>query len=583
MESRFKMTAAYAAAGLHVTRIYGLGSDGKTCTCRLGADCRSPGKHPVDWAWQRTATTDEEKIAEWWDGSDPEPNVGVVLGEKSGVIDVEWDTDEGKETAVRYGLTSIDTPTYTSSRSEHRLFLYDRRMPQQGVYKIGGLEVRIGGGDRGAQSVFPPSQHVSGVQYRWKDGMAVWECPVAPLPAGFLDAITGGAARAEPREPARAILHRKAGEGERHRMLLKMAARLCVKMEDVHDPVEQQEVLIMLRSINSTQCNPPKTPEEVEAIWRSELRWAIKVRAADRDRREALEARLSGKDEEEEAAKEAEASSMLSTPFSLTGLEYRAGEWWPGSWKLTVVHSHPVSYTLSIPPFGDGVDATVDVPLDVETYRSAAKVAAAVLSATHTVILDEVPEDWALVWNGRGKRKSSPAIRGLKAKLMDVAIQKEATAENMRYAMVAEWFLGSLTTSPKPDTSDDSDGEPDCHGAPAWVRGRDGVWELWFSWNRVWEAVDRGRRKLEDGDRLDLKKRLLGITGESRLPYGRHTAEGGSKRRYIRFTDKHLQALEQLASGETATYARRKLDMVPPPELGVVSLKDGTEEEKSLT
>jgi hypothetical protein len=95
--------------------------------------------------------------------------------------------------------------------------------------------------------------------------------------------------------------------------------------------------------------------------------------------------------------------------------------------------------------------------------------------------------------------------------------------------------------------------------------------------------VDRGRRKLEDGDRLDLKKRLLGITGEARLPYGRHTAEGGSKRRYIRFTDKHLQALEQLASGETATYARRKLDIGVPPELGVVSLKDGTEEEKSLT
>lgn len=582
MESRFKMAAAYAAAGHYVTRIYGLGADGKTCTCRLGAECRSPGKHPVDWAWQRTATTDEDKVAEWWDGSELEPNVGVVLGEKSGIIDVEWDSEEGKDTAIKYGLTAIETPTYTSSRSEHRIFLYDKRLPQQGVYKIGGLEVRIGGGDRGAQSVFPPSQHVSGVQYRWKNGLAIWETPLAALPADFLDAITGRVPMGEPREPARALLHRKAGEGERHKMLLKMAARLCLKMEDVHDPVEQQEVLIMLRSINATQCSPPQTPEEVEAIWRSELRWAIKVRAADRDRKEALEARLSGKDDEEEAAAEAEAAAMLSTPFSLTGLEYRNGEWWPGSWKLTVIHSHPVTYTLTIPPFGDGVDATVDVPLDVETFRSASKVAAAVLAATHTVILDEVPEDWALLWNGRGKRKSSPAIRGLKAKLMDVAAQKESTAESKRYAMVAEWFLGALTTSPKPDATEDSDGEPDCHGAPAWVRGRDGVWELWFSWNRVWEAVDRGRRKLEDGDRLDIKKRLMALTGETKLPYGRHAGEGGTKRRYIRFSDKHLQALEQLASGEPANNARMELDMGSGGKKTVVSLKDGSEEQKSL-
>jgi hypothetical protein len=42
----------------------------------------------------------------------------------------------------------------------------------------------------------------------------------------------------------------------------------------------------------------------------------------------------------------------------------------------------------------------------------------------------------------------------------------------------------------------------------------------------------------------------MAITGESKLPSGRHTSEGGVNRRYIRFHDKHIRALEKLASGE---------------------------------
>lgn len=548
MASRFQLAAEYAAKGWRVLRDYGLAGDGKSCLCRLGDKCPTPGKHPMDWAWQNVATTDEEKIAEWFPGGPNEPNVGVALGAASGIIDIEWDGEDGKATAIKYGLVGCVTPTYASSRSEHRLFCYDSRLPQQGVYKLGGLEIRIGGGDRGSQSVFPPSRHASGVEYAWKPGLSPGEVDVAPIPDSFMGAIlnaTGSAPVAK--EPARALLHRKATPGDRHHMLVRMAASLCVKMTDCHDPVEQQEVLLMLRAINTTQCVPPKTPEEVETIWRSELRWAIKVRAMDCDRKKALEAHSAGEEEEEAVAAEA----MADTPFTLTGLEYRDGEWWPGRWSLAVVNADPVAYVLTIPTFSAAGEKSVDVAVNAEVYRSASKLAHAVLEATHTVILDEVPEEWYLIWNGCGKKKNTPAIRGLKAKLMDVAVRKEATAEHMRFAQVAEWFLQAIMTTPAPTGDEDSDGEPDCHGAPAWVRGRDGTWELWFSWGRVWESVDRGRRKIEEGDQIGLKKRIIAITGESKLPAGRHKSDGGVNRRFIRFTDKHIRALEVLASGET--------------------------------
>ena len=559
MSERFQQAAAYAAKGWRVLRVYGLGDDGKTCLCKLGAGCPTPGKHPMDWAWQRSATTDEDVIGLWYDGEAPEPNVGVALGAQSGIIDVEWDGEEGKATAVRHGLVGCQTPTYVSSRSEHRIFRYDSILPQQGVYKIGGLEVRIGGGDRGSQSVFPPSLHASGVQYRWKEGYSPDDVEVANLPDSFMNAIlnaTGGGSGATMKEPARALLHKKATPGDRHHMLVRMAASMCVKMTDCHDPVEQQEVLLMLRAVNTTQCVPPKTPEEVETIWRSELRWAIKIRSTDCDRKKALEAHSAGEEEEEAVAAEAVADS----PFSLTGLEYRDNEWWPGRWKLAVVRGDPVAYVLTIPTFGDGDEKTVDVTVNADIYRSASKIAHAVLEATHTVILDEVPEDWYGIWNGRGRKREQPAVRGLKAKLMDVAVQREATAEHMRYAQVAEWFLAAIMTTPSPAEEEDHAGEPDCHGAPAWVRGRDGVWELWFSWSRVWESVDRGRRKIEEGDQLGLKKRIMALTGESKLLSGRHTSEGGVNRRYIRFVDKHIRALERLASGEISLSMTRQTE-----------------------
>ena len=90
----------------------------------------------------------------------------------------------------------------------------------------------------------------------------------------------------------------------------------------------------------------------------------------------------------------------------------------------------PVSYVLTLPAYGSGQNQTfVDVVLNAEQYRSASMVAQAVLEATHTVILDEIPRRMGgHLERSRGK-KNSPAVRGLKAKLMDVARRQEAAAE----------------------------------------------------------------------------------------------------------------------------------------------------------
>jgi hypothetical protein len=528
--------------------------DGKTCACRSGSECGTPGKHPIEPGWQISATTDESIIAEWFE-DDREPNISVKLGPDSGIIDVEWDDAAGEATAEKLGLKGIDTPTYISSRSEHRLFAFDPRLPEQAVVKIAGLEIRIGGGRKGAQSVFPPSLHASGVRYRWKEGFAPGDVPVAKIPDSLMTVILNEKGGGElSRSSTTEILHKVATAGGRHDALVRIAARNCINMLDCHDPQEQQDVFATLRSLNQTQCSPPKPAKEVEDIWRSALRWAIKVRAAgDRvDRKGAVETYVeSGGEPEAEAGSPAEPEGGIECPFTLTGLEFRDGEWWPGQWKLKVIHNDPVSFVMTVPVFEKGRTKLVDVTMDAENYRSAAKVAQKVLEATHTVILDAIPEQWGRIWAGQAAKPKLglTACRGLKAKLMDKAIEEAGAGECLRYAEVASWFLDVLSASPEPGDEADEDGEPDATGRPAWVR-RHGLWELWFSWGPVWSIVERQHKTLIEGEKAQTRKLILAVTGDMELAAGRAKGLGGQSKRYIRFTAKHLRALETFATGE---------------------------------
>lgn len=554
-DMKFKWAAQYAARGWHVVPCHG--SNGDKCTCR-SADCGTPGKHPVLNAWQHKSTTDEGELEHWYDGV-KNYNIGVQLGEKSGIIDIEFDTDQGRKTAERFGLDKAYTPTFTSKRSTHRLFKWDRRLPAQAVYKLAGLEIRIGGGKRGAQSIMPPSAHASGASYSWVDGMSPEDCDVAELPQELLVAIvneveaaSGSQQQVERRPSANKILYTPMGEGDRHDSLVRFAARQCINMLNVHDPIEQQDVLELIKAMNKQRCNPPKGDEEIENIFRHELSWASRKRAEgvmeDEDKSRAFAERM------EKGVEPPSGDQPTNLPFTATGLRYDGNEWWPGQWHLKVIHGDPVNYTLTVPVYrevsGEQKTIKVEVPLTAEMYRSAAKVAQAILEATHTVIVDAVPEEWFGIWNGQGKKKGQEAIRGLKAKLMDQASQEAATAENCRFATVAGWFLEVLSMTPKPDDDDDDDGTPDVTGMPAWVRGRDGVWELWFGWMKAWEMVDRGRRKLEDGDIKTIKKMILAGVGQKSLSTSRGAGEGGSSRRFVRFTAEHLNVLASLANGE---------------------------------
>lgn len=135
-------------------------------------------KRPLGRDWPSMATDDLDAVARWLQAGS---NVGLLLGPASGLVDVEFDEDEGEDILRALDVDAVPTPTWTSERGAHRLFRWAPWMPAVGWRKAGPLELRIGGAP--AQSVLPPSVHPSGAPYRWVLS------PLEVAPAEFPEAL----------------------------------------------------------------------------------------------------------------------------------------------------------------------------------------------------------------------------------------------------------------------------------------------------------------------------------------------------------------------------------------------------------
>jgi len=98
----------YISLGWKIVPLHGI-VDGK-CTCGRSSCEGSAGKHPIHSKWKENVITDEDGLLAMLDRH-PHMNIGVLLGPESGIMDIEFDTEEGRETADRL-LGDIYTPMY---------------------------------------------------------------------------------------------------------------------------------------------------------------------------------------------------------------------------------------------------------------------------------------------------------------------------------------------------------------------------------------------------------------------------------------------------------------------------------------
>lgn len=158
----------YANLGWAVFPVHGI-KDGR-CTCG-SQDCSSPGKHPIHSGGFKNATTNTETINAWW-SDNPNANVAIATGERSGVFVVDVDCGAGKdgfatlaELEEEFSIMPFSARVRSGSGGLH---IY-MKMPD---FSIGGSAGKLGPAidirANGGYVVAPPSAHISGETYEWK-------------------------------------------------------------------------------------------------------------------------------------------------------------------------------------------------------------------------------------------------------------------------------------------------------------------------------------------------------------------------------------------------------------------------------
>jgi len=553
----FKEAAIAQSKGCKIVRDYGIMPDG-TCACRNpdhragGAAEKQCGKHPRGLQWGDKAAADEDTLWRWVEEAKDTGvpfNIGILLGPRSGVIDMEWDDDKAKAYAETMNLIDIETPTYVSGRSEHRLFKWDDRLAGcQAVVKPGGLEVRLGTGDLDAQSVLPPSWHWSGIQYRWKEGLSLEDVPFSPLPENLLRAIINDvdiAQRTSTAISSRTVLHGDVQEGSRHPYLLSYVTSKVFSHSRYLSGAAQADMLMEIELVNERRCKPPKSPQEIRTLFYSCVDYRRKLEASG----EALP--RSDQELELAAEKIAKAGERQEAPvsgYAMHGLKWAAvdgwkdGEWLPGDWKIQVVCGDPAEIILCVPQWKN-TPCKGEIAFSFADFESAKLVAKRIFEATRRVILHGDIAEWQSIWRGQDGNSKRPKLLGMFEKLFiekSKADDIHVGTSSLRYATLSGYLLEVLSRAKQ---AKEDKPEPDKTGRPKWVKPD----ELWLGWQKTWEEIGRAH-DVAAGERIRIKRMLCDRMKVKDFKEGRHNF-AGTKRAYVIFTPEWLAAIENLSHG----------------------------------
>lgn len=551
----FKWCALYLAKGLRIVRLHGIWPDGR-CTCK-DPECRvggtkqkSCGKHPVGLNWGNRYARSEDDLLEWDDGVPF--NVGVLLGADGGVIDNEDDCPEATAFRESLGLHELITPSWTSGKSTHQMTLWHGSLSGcGGVLKPGGLECRLGAGERQIQSVLPPSWHNTGVQYKWKPGLCIDDVDVAETPKALLLQIVNGGGTVSlsggSREDVGPLVFREVHDGQgRHRALLLWAWNVIVNdrfpLSAERRPVLTQQIL----DANDKYIKPPKKRDEALQIINSCFEHYRK--------KEEAGWRASPSDITPECVA-LEGEKIGEAEIAVVGLEaqglepYQVGSvlgYKVGSWRIEMIQGDPPEIVLCVPQWKTTA-CRGRVHMNLDTFRSAAKVAAAVFNATRRVILDGDSKKWGCVWKGvdASKKTGGVSVPGIMEQLMARKTTEDdiqVGTSSLRYAQLAGYVLNVFKKATQP--RDEEKPEPNESGRPCWVTPD----ELWFQWAKVWEDIGR-QHDVMPGEKNRIRAKLLRIVGATDFEHRRHRFENG-RLEYVVFTREWVAALEVLASGE---------------------------------
>jgi len=250
-----------ASQGLCMIPVYGIDDNGH-CGCSKGLSCTSPGKHPVEGSWQKTATSNICHLEDIFQ-SHPDFNLGIATGEISNIFVVDVDAKTSgpsslKELEEKYGPLP-DTPrSNTGGGGQHLFFKYAKDYEIRNRVAVRpGIDIRSNAGF----IVAPSSRHSSGRLYSWDIDLHPEKVPFAEPPLWLLNLLAESKQRAaKPQDEWRTIFSSPVYEGSRNSVVTKMVGLLLRRYVDPY------VVLNLMLTWNSVWCRPPLEESEVCTI-----------------------------------------------------------------------------------------------------------------------------------------------------------------------------------------------------------------------------------------------------------------------------------------------------------------------------
>lgn len=252
-KSMLNFALDYAKNGFKVIPVHYPVKNG--CSCG-NTKCNSMGKHPMIKNWNVDATTDPEKIKQWWNKS-PNANIGIITGLASNLIVIDVDIKNGATkhlTKLRknYPVLNQTSIVKTGGGGYHfYLRTYDSNLKNSASKLDQNVDIRANGGF----IVAPPSLHHSGKRYEWSPGLEM----IKDMPSQLLTDLK----KKRTSTKKGAVIK----EGSRNDHLFSIAGKLR------NQGAEYEEILEQIIVINELECNPPLEHNELESICESIMKY----------------------------------------------------------------------------------------------------------------------------------------------------------------------------------------------------------------------------------------------------------------------------------------------------------------------
>jgi hypothetical protein len=190
----------------------------------------------------------ERAVVEGWFRTYPNADIGVVTGPVSGILVLDVDGEEGRQSSAGLGLRG--TWHNRTRNGQHYFYRWqDMLVPTTVTELLGSVDVRGQGG----------YVVVNAEGYQWEAGQAPWEIALAPCPDWLIQKL---AERAQPKENSPteegwlSKLLDGVEEGGRHAALVKLTSYYLSRM-----PADVARKLILEWNEKN---NPPMSDDEID-------------------------------------------------------------------------------------------------------------------------------------------------------------------------------------------------------------------------------------------------------------------------------------------------------------------------------